>query len=129
VRLYFDGAERDISGALSAQIYVQEDVGTWLWLQRDRVAAGEVRVSPNAAHREGVVSLLEFEESARFAREGIWAYPVFAVRQADAKALSAEIGAFVIVEGKVVLAGSVAHRVFLNFGDDCKTDFTVAIPG
>ena len=77
-------------------------------------------MSPNAAHREGVVSLLEFEESARCAKEGIWAYPVFAVRPADAKALSAEIGAFVIVEGNVVLAGRAAHRVFLNFGDDYK---------
>lgn len=127
-RLYFDGAERDFSGALAGQVYVRDEAGKWLWLQRDLVEAGLARVLPQAADNAGALALLPFEDAARTVKKGIWADPVLAVRPADAKALAANTGAFVLVEGTVVSVGRAAHRVFLNFGEDYKTDFTVTIP-
>lgn len=128
VRLYFDGAERDFSGALSGQIYVRDEAGRWLWLHRDLVESGLARVRPQPSDRSGAEALLPFEAVARTAKTGVWADSALAVRPADAKALSADIGAFVLVEGKVLSVGRTAHRVFLNFGADYKTDFTVTIP-
>jgi len=128
VRLFFDGAERDLSGALAGQIYVRDEAGRWRWLQRDLVESGLARVRPKFADRSGAEALLPFEAAARTAKTGVWADSALAVRPADAKALSADIGAFVLVEGKVVSVGRAAHRVFLNFGADYKTDFTVTIP-
>lgn len=128
VRLYFDAAERDLSGALSGQIYARDEAGRWLWLQRDLVEAGLARVRPQPVDRSGAEALLPFEDGARGARKGIWADPALAVRNADENALSAQTGAFVLVEGKVVSVGRAAHRVFLNFRADYKTDFTVTIP-
>ena len=128
VRLYFDGAERDLSGALSGQIYVRDEAGRWLWLQRELVESGLARVRPQSADRSGAEALLPFEDAARTAQKGVWGDAALAVRIADAKALSADIGVFVLVEGKVISVGRAAHRVFLNFGDDYKTDFTVTIP-
>ena len=128
VRFYFDGAERDQSGALSGQIYARDEAGRWFWLQRGLVESGLARVRPQPVDRSGAAALLPFEAAARGAKKGIWADPALAVRTADAAALSTETGAFVLVEGKVVSVGRVAHRVFLNFGADYKTDFTVTIP-
>lgn len=128
VRLYFDGAERDFSGAVAGQIYARDEAGQWLWLQRDLIQSGSARVLPQATDRTGAMALLPFENSARDAKIGIWADSALAVQPADAQALSAQIGAFVLVEGKVVSVGRAAHRVFLNFGEDYKTDFTVTIP-
>lgn len=128
VRLYFDGAERDVHGALSAQIYVRDEAGDWFWLQKDLVAAGLARVVPQASDRTGALDLLSFENAARAAKKGLWADPAFAVLAADPAVLSPHMGAYVLVEGKVVSVGRAAHRVFLNFGEDYKTDFTVTIP-
>lgn len=128
VRVYFDGAERNDSGALSGQIYARDEAGRWLWLQRALIEAGLARVNPQSVDSSGAEALLPLEDVARASGKGIWSDPAFSVRAADAKLLSADIGAFVLVEGKVISVGRAAHRVFLNFGADYKTDFTVTIP-
>lgn len=42
--------------------------------------------------------------------------------------MAKDVGALVIVVGKITSTGRAAHRVFLNFGADYKTDFTVTVP-
>ena len=56
---------------------------------------------------------------------GIWGLRFYAVR--TQRELSSWIGTFQLVEGKVLKAARIKGRVYLNFGDDWKTDFTVTI--
>jgi len=65
VRLYFDGAERDFSGALSGQIYVRDEAGRWLWLHCDLVESGLARVRPQPSDRSGAEALVPFVAVAR----------------------------------------------------------------
>ncbi len=127
-RVYFDGAERDAHGATLGHIYARSEAGAWIWLQRNLVAAGAARVAPQASDRNGAVALLSVEQAARSAKKGLWADPSFSVRAPDPADLSKDIGGFVLVEGAITSTGRAAHRVFLNFGADYMTDFTVTVP-
>ena len=55
VRLYFDGAERDSRGAISAHIFVRNEAGQWIRMQGALVEAGLERVHPQATDREGAL--------------------------------------------------------------------------
>ncbi len=55
----------------------------------------------------------------------IWSSRFYAIRTADE--LGRDTGTFQLVEGRVVRAEQVRRRVYLNFTDDWKTDFTVVI--
>ena len=69
--------------------------------------------------------MLARERTARAAGLGIWAHPFYALRRAEAAAEA--IGSFQLVEGRVLEAAKVRGRVYLNFGEDWKTDFTISI--
>lgn len=73
-------------------------------------------------------TLVSAERAARKARRGLWAEPEFAVRGPDADALMQDMETWAVVEGLVVAAKSQREAVFLNFGSDWRTDFTVAVP-
>lgn len=93
-----------------------------LSLQEALVAAGSVRVRPQSDDSGAIAALLELEAEARDAKRGLWAdwrYRVF-----DAAAAEPATGAFHLVEGIVVQAVSRGSRVYLNFGEDYRTDFT-----
>ncbi|MEK9672525.1 MAG: hypothetical protein VW268_08485 [Rhodospirillaceae bacterium] len=72
-------------------------------------------------------AMYALERDARAARRGIWADPFYAVRGTDPAALLGEKGTFQVVEGKVVSAADVKGVMFLNFGDNWRTDFTVRV--
>ena len=70
--------------------------------------------------------LLEREADARALDAGIWALSFYAVREAgDPDAVP--VDSYELVEGHVVDAAEVNGRVFLNFGDDWKTDMTATV--
>jgi len=92
------------------------------------VEAGLARVRSSADNRNCITELLALEEKARSSRRGIWRDPAYAVVAADdvAALLRAE-GDFAIVEGVVHEAASVRGRLYFNFGEDRRTDFTVTV--
>jgi hypothetical protein len=76
-------------------------------------------------NRAVVAEMLVAEGRARHARAGIWDNRWYAVRAADD--LARDIGSFQLVEGRVVDAADVRGTVYLNFGADWRSDFTIKV--
>jgi endonuclease YncB( thermonuclease family) len=97
--------------------------GTWLQvaLLRRGLARGEI--APDRS--DCAAELYAAEAEARTQHLGLWSSPAYAVR--DATAMNAPAGTFQILEGKVLHVGMNDGRVFLDFGEDYRRDFTAII--
>ncbi len=124
VTLHSGTTPRDRNGRVLA--YLVRDDG--LWIQQELLRLGWARVYTFADNRRFAAQLYEAERDARTAGRGIWANPYYEVRSANPEALARDVGTFQVVEGRVIDAAKVRGRVFLNFGDDYRTDFTATIP-
>ncbi|HZA65386.1 MAG TPA: thermonuclease family protein [Geminicoccaceae bacterium] len=121
VRLARAEAAPDRYGRLVAQIKRRDG----LWVQGALLEAGLAQVQTRPGEAARAEAMLEIERGARAARRGLWAEPGFAVREASA-ALG-EIGRFGIVQGQVIRVAPTERFVYLNFGADWRSDFTVRI--
>jgi endonuclease YncB( thermonuclease family) len=122
--LSYAGTRSDRHGRVLAFLMTGDDRSA----QERLVEAGLARVAPTRDARLCVEPLLAAEARARGARRGIWRDPRYAVLQAgDLAALAKLEGRFALVEGTVASASSVGGRLYLNFGDDRRTDFTVTV--
>lgn len=95
------------------------------WIQGELLSRGLARVSISPDRTECAAELLAAESHARNAHAGIWASPAYAIRRPPN--LWPDLGTFQIVEGKVLNATKRNGRVYLNFGSDWRTDFTVTV--
>lgn len=128
VRLAYAGQERDRYGRALAQAHARADDGTETWLQARLVEAGAARVLSHADNRAAARDLLVLEKFARSEGRGLWTDPAHAVRDTHPDALAQDIGSVQLVEGRVVQATQLrSGRIYLNFGTDYRTDFTVMI--
>jgi micrococcal nuclease len=109
------------SGWLRAQLFL--DGGAWV--QGEMVASGNAVVRTLPDRRECAGALLRRETKARAQKKGLWATPEFTIHKADAAAQGQ--GRFGLVEGVVTTAANIRGRLFLNFGADYRTDFTVHV--
>jgi endonuclease YncB( thermonuclease family) len=96
-----------------------------VWVEGELLRRGAARVRTTPEDRARAHEMLALEDEARRAGRGLWRSPAFAVR--DAASVGRGEG-FQIVEGRVVEAAAVKGDVYLNFGPDWRTDFTVQIP-
>ena len=64
--------------------------------------------------------------TARQARRGLWALRAFAVRRAD-ELSRRDTDAFQIVEGRATQAAKAGGAVYVNFGPDWHSAFTLRI--
>jgi micrococcal nuclease len=112
--------QADRYGRLRAQAFANG-----LWLQLALLSRGLARVEIMPDRYECAGDLYAAEATARAARTGIWSKPAFAIRSPET--VGADIGRFAVVEGRVVDGDRKNGRVFLNFGPDWRTDFTVTI--
>ncbi|HWY60905.1 MAG TPA: thermonuclease family protein [Rhizomicrobium sp.] len=96
------------------------------WLQTELLRRGLARVQIAPDRQECAADFYKAEQEARTGNRGLWAFPGFALRQADAVPVSDE-GSFQIVEGKVVNAANHDGRVFLDFSMDYRRGFSVTI--
>jgi micrococcal nuclease len=122
IGLGYGGLEIDRNGRTLAHLYVDENGA---WIQGRMISTGMARVYTWSDNRSCAAELLAHEREARSAQRGIWALPFYRVRKPTE--LDNEIDTFQVVEGRVVSADEVRGRVFLNFGPDYRTDFTVTI--
>jgi len=122
VSLHYDGARSDRWRRIVAHV-VRDD---GLWLQGVMLRRGMARVHSLADNRQLVPEMLALEAEARAAGFGLWNDARFKVRSPEEAA--GRLNSFQIVEGKVLAAENVRGRVYLNFGPDWKTDFTVLVP-
>lgn len=109
-------------GQLLAQVHRADG----LWLQGEMLRRGLIRVQTLPATGAQAGEMLAIEAEARRAGRGLWADRRFAVRTPETAAR--DIGTFQIVEGWVRKAARLQNRVYLNFGDDWRSDFTVSLP-
>ncbi len=121
VVLAYGGQRVDRHGRRLAHLFLAD--GTWI--QGELLLAGMARVYSFPDNRAVVAEMLAAEGSARRARAGIWGDQWYAVRAADG--LARDIGSFQLVEGRVVDAADVRGTVYLNFGADWRSDFTVKV--
>ena len=94
-------------------------------IEGELVRRGLARVLPGLGDAALPASLLASEDAARRAGAGLWADPRFRVRTPETA--GADVGSFQLVEGRVLRAQRVGPRLYLNFGEDWQTDFTVVI--
>lgn len=121
---------RDRYGQISAQIYIgpPPPYKVLVWLQGKLLSEGLAFLDPES---DGIApSLLDdmiaMESEARNARRGIWNVPFYAGKPAR-ELTGQDEGRYAFVRGTVVDAVRVKNKVYLNFGPDWRTDFTVLI--
>ncbi len=123
-RLFFGGAKKDRHGRLLAHLLTKGGV----WVQGEMLRQGMARVYSFPDNRAVAGDMLALERAARAARRGIWKHPFYALRDAaDVSAMTRLFGTFQIVRGRVIDAKRIKSRVYLNFGDNWREDFTVTL--
>ena len=126
VALGYGGRRNDRHGRELAHLYLLEGTGeAGLWVQGALLEAGMARVYSFADNRALVAEMLARERRARANRRGIWADPFYAVRTPER--VEGHAGSFQLVEGNVLKAAKVKGRIYLNFGEDWKSDFTITL--
>ncbi|MGF1595127.1 MAG: thermonuclease family protein [Kiloniellaceae bacterium] len=119
--LGFGGRRGDRHGRTLAHLFDTEG----RWIQGEILRAGLARVYSFADNRAAVAEMLALEGTARAERRGIWADPYYAVRPAGRAAQW--LGGFELVEGRVFAVGQGGGRTYLNFDEDWRSDFTIAL--
>lgn len=126
--LRFGGAHMDRHKRVLAQVFIARENGGFDWLQKEILGRGLARVYTFSDNRACGEELLEAERAARGKALGIWANDFYDIRDAaDVPVLLERIGRFELVEGRVTSAALVRGRLYLNFGDDYREDFTVTV--
>lgn len=125
LRLEPKDPDRDRYGRLLAQLYVLVPGQAAIWVQGALLARGLARVERSVETAEVAAELLAVEAAARAARRGLWRIAFYAVRTPET--VARDIGSYQLVEGRVLAAAKVRGRVYLNFGADWRSDFTVSL--
>lgn len=122
LRLFHGGRKVDRHKRLLAHL---QDAETGRWIQGALLAQGMARVYSFRDNRAAVDAMLRLERAARRARRGIWAHRFYRVRAAETA--SRDIGSFQLVEGVVRRVATVRKNIYLNFGEDWRSDFTIVV--
>ena len=128
VQLFDGGETRDRYKRATAQLYpLTPDGKPDFWVQEELVRLGLARVYTRAGQSVDSARLYAAERAAREAGRGIWSHEFYAVRNPDPNTLAQFVDSSQIVEGIILSAADVRGRIYLNFGVDYKTDFTITI--
>lgn len=125
VFLRYGGARLDRHGRVLAHLFRDDGAGAETWVQGAMLAAGMARMYTFPDNRALVAGMRAREAEARTERRGIWALDYYAVRGPEG--LERDIGTFQVVVGTIRDAAKVKGTVYLNFGADWRTDFTVSV--
>ncbi len=127
VELNYAGAHTDRYGRQSAHLFMMRD-GQRVWVQGALLSSGHARTFALTPNTDCLDELMTHERLAFEARIGLWANAAYQVRMTgDVAALMRYRNTLQLVEGVVSEVAEVKGRVFLNFGDDWRTDFTAGI--
>jgi micrococcal nuclease len=134
VTLSFGGRRRDRYRRWLAHLHLETEGGSGTprrgfdnarWVQGAMLSLGLARVYSFADNRSAIAEMLARERAARAARRGIWGHPFY--RILDHREAGRHINSFQLVEGRVLTVAPTRRRVFLNFGQNYRTDFTIVI--
>jgi len=128
LQLYYGGEQRDRYDRALAQTYtLKADGERDVWLQEEMVRRGMARVYTWPDTYQDSEKLYAVEKSARDAKRGIWNDDYYRIRSPEPNALAQDIDSYQIIQGVIISAADVRGQIYLNFGADYKTDFTIAI--
>ena len=111
---------------MNQQIVQAELKQDHVWVEGELLEAGIARVRTTQSNPEMAAAMLAAEDTARKGKRGIWADDRANIRTPEN--ISSHMNSFEVVEGTPKAAAMTRNMVFLNYGDDYKTDFTVGIP-
>src|SRR5690606_5521266 len=94
------------------------------WIQGTLLALGLARARTGRRNPEMARQMYDLEQTAIAQKIGVWEkdFKILAPDEA-----SKGEGSFQIVEGRIHSSALKHNRIYLNFGPDWKTDFTVSI--
>jgi micrococcal nuclease len=115
----------DRFGRWLAQVTVRDESTKEIDVAETLVREGLVHVYPLSGQEMNAQRLLVLENQARQERRGIWALPDLQVTPVS-DALK-QTGHYALFKGRVLEASKRKNRLYLNFGKDYRTDFTVMI--
>ncbi|MEA1649248.1 thermonuclease family protein [Nitrospirillum sp. BR 11164] len=124
VSLMLGGVDHDRYGRVLAHLMVR-DGRRLVWVQDALLRRGWVELAPHPDAPKGLAALRRAEDHARDGQLGLWADGFYAVRDPDT--VFRAQGRYAVVTGRVLDAADARDRVYLNFGADRRTDFTVEI--
>lgn len=128
VQLYYGGERRDRYDRALAQVFLIDKEGERsLWVQEEMIRQGFARVYTWPDTYQDSPRLYAAEREARAEKRGIWANAFYTIRSPEPNMLAQDVDSFQIVEGIITSIADVRGRVYLNFGADYKTDFTIAV--
>ena len=122
VHVHLAATPQDRHGRVLAHLTRVEDAQ---WLQGEMLTRGLARVYTFPDNRALAAELLSFERQARSDARGMWALPYYAVRNVDN--VRFDDGTFQIIEGRVQDTAKIKKRIYLNFGADWRSDFTIKV--
>ena len=121
VTLSWGGRRMDRHGRALAHLHLPD--GTWV--QGYLLEHGLARVYSFRDNRALVPAMLALEVDARIQGEGIWSDDFYGVLTASQS--HEMVDTFQLVQARIRDAVRIKGRVYLNFGADWRTDFTVTI--
>ena len=128
VQLFYGGETRDRFGRAVAQVYTLDKTGKAdLWVQGEMIRLGLARVYSWKGELADMAALYDLEAQARDRSRGLWASEFYAVRKPDPDPLAQYVDSLQIIEGIITSTADIRGRIYLNFGADYRTDFTIAI--
>ena len=128
LQLYYGGEQRDRYDRALAQTYVLDNEGQKdIWLQEEMVRLGMARVYTWPDTFQDAEKLYAAEIKARDAKRGIWGHDYYRIRTPEPDNLAQDIDSYQIVQGIITSTADVRGQIYLNFGANYKTDFTIAI--
>lgn len=128
VELAFGANREDRYGRHLAHLFTREG-SERLWVQGEMLQLGLARAYALPGDDTCLAELAANEQIARTAGAGVWTSHVYAPRSPEKPgALMAQRSTFQIVSGTVISVGRTKSSVYLDFGEDWHTDFTVSIP-
>ncbi len=120
-----EGAALDRYGQVLAETYTADGTRK-TWLQGAMLQAGDAFVYPPTGSEPHLAEMLKLEGAARKAKRGLWNDSAYADLSA-ADPARIPYGQFAFIAGKVVQAERIKNMFYLNFGEDWRQDFTIAI--
>lgn len=124
VALLFAGRRTDRYGRLLAHVRLVDDPDA-ASVQERLVAAGHARVYALPGSTACIARLLALESGARAARRASWAHAAYQIREASApRELIRFRDTFQLVEGVARRVSDVRGHLYVNFGEDWRTDVT-----
>lgn len=127
VELAYGATHQDRYGRHLAHLFLTEG-GQRLWVQGEMLQLGLARAYALPGDSTCLSELIANEAIGRTAGAAVWASPLYAERPAEKSFLLASLrNTYQIVRGRIVSVTRTKGAVYLDFGEDWHTDFTVSI--